>query len=490
MSSETPGTTTLLSDIHRNGEAARAADAAPGKVRAPSLAWVLVPVALVRLALWFAYGDAPPRIWDERDYNAIAVNLVERGEFALTPGTLTSIRPPLYPMVIAAVYQVAGVENVRAVRLLQVALGLLTVVLVHRLASTLYDRRVGLAAAALYGFYPSMLGYDGLILTEVLFTTLLVATLEALARAYRDGSPGRLALAGVWLGLSALTRSVMYLFPALLVPFLLLTWRGGARRRAVAVLAVVVPFAAVLTPWTIRNTRLQRTLTIVDCMGGRNFMIGNYEFTPMNRAWNAIGITGERAWDRVLAAANPDYGRLTQGEKDKVALRAAVSYVVQHPWQTLQRDVVKFLNFWGLERELVAGASWGYFGPISTPGVLLLTFVIFGGYVTTLTLGVFGAVVRPPADRRLHALLLMVIAFICGLHTLAFGHSRYHLPLVPVIAVYAGAALACWREVWASRGRPAFVAACVVVGLLAACWGFEVLIVDLERFLSALRGAA
>jgi 4-amino-4-deoxy-L-arabinose transferase-like glycosyltransferase len=485
----------MLSDVACDGSTVPATTDAPNGAGRPSarvraLAWVLIPAALLRLALWLGYGNAPPKIWDERDYNAIAVNLARHGEFALRPGSPTSIRPPLYPMAVAGVYQAFGVENFAAVRLLQVGVSLLTIVLAYCLASMLYDRRAGLWAAGLYAVYPSMLGYDGLLLTEVVFTAFLCATCVALVGAYKADSLARLAAAGALLGLAALTRSVMYLFPALLVPFLLLTWRGGARRRVLAVLAVLTPFLAVLTPWTIRNTRLQRTLTVVDCMGGRNFMMGNYEYTPLNRAWNAIEIGGERSWDRVLAAANPGYDALTQGQKDKLALRAAITYVTQHPVQTLRRDAVKFVNFWGLERELVAGASRGFFGRFSASGIVVLTLIIFGAYVATTSLGVFGAVVRPPSDYRLHAIPLMVIAFICGLHTLSFGHSRYHLPLIPLIAAYAAGALSAPGVIWSRRGRPAFAAACVVVGLLGACWAGEILLVDLGRFLDALRNSA
>jgi 4-amino-4-deoxy-L-arabinose transferase-like glycosyltransferase len=455
------------------------------------LVWILLAGAALRLALWAWAGDAPLSIWDERDYNALAVGLAQRGEFAPRPGQPTSIRPPLYPAVVAAIYRLAGAEDHRAVRLLQAAASLGTILLVYRLGVGLYSRRVGTWAAGLYAFYPSLLGYNNLLLTEVLFTALLCAACGVLVGAFQRDSTARLLAGGVLLGLAALTRSVVWPFPAVFGLYLLATWGGTIWQRLLAILAFGLGFAAPIAPWAVRNTRLQETPTVIDVMGGRNFMMGNYAYTPMNRAWAAIGIEGQRSWIGVLQAEHPrEMPHLTQGQLDKLALRAAVRFVLEHPWLTLRRDAVKFFNFWGLERELIAGAARGYFGPVSAPVLVLLTLLIFGSYAAAMLAGIFGAAVRPPADRRAHGLLLLLIAFVCGLHTLAFGHSRYHLPLMPLVLVYAAAALVPARQIGASRGRWTFALACGLGGLLLAAWAAEVLIVDLDRFVAALGTAA
>ena len=40
-----------------------------------------------------------------------------------------------------------------------------------------------------------------------------------------------------------------------------------------------------------------------------------------------------------------------------------------------------------------------------------------------------------------HLFLVSVIVFVCGVHTVVFGHERYHLPLMPFILLYAAAAI-------------------------------------------------
>lgn len=446
-----------------------------------SLAIVLVASGLLRLALWTQFEGAPLHVWDERDYNALAVNLAEHGQFAFTPGRPISLRPPLYPAVVSAVYRASGFEDFQAVRLLQVGLGLLTVALLYGLGSEVYSRRVGLWAAGLYGFYPSMLAYDHLLLTEVQFTALLVASCYGLARALRVGSFGWLALSGVLLGLAALTRSILWPSPVVLGAFLLGAWPGAIRGRLLAAGVLAATFSATLAPWAIRNQRLERTFMTVDCMGGRNFMMGNYEYTPMFRAWDAISVEGPRSWHRVLAESDPGSTSVTQGQKDKRALRRGLAFVLENPGLTLKRDVVKFCNFWGLERELIAGAARGHFGRPSLPRLGALALVILGGYTFALISGLFGAILAPSPDRRHHALLLLVVAYICGMHTLTFAHSRYHLPVMPLVLLYSAAAIVHARPLWARRRGWAFRMACGLALALLLVWASEAAGLYLEQ---------
>jgi 4-amino-4-deoxy-L-arabinose transferase-like glycosyltransferase len=453
---------------------------------------ILLAGAAVRLALWLAFDGIPINEGDdEREYNLCAVHLAETGEYAYpagkpaadgTPGFQpSSIRPPLYPALVAGVYALCGPENFQAVRLLQAGLSLATVLLVYHLGRALYSRRVGLWAAGLYCFYPSLLMYNNLLLSEVLFIFLLCAFCGALLVAVRRRSLAWVAGAGVLLGLDALTRSIMWLFPVPLAVWLLFAWGGRWPGRLGAVVVALAAFAATLAPWSVRNTRLERTFVAVDSMGGRNVMMGNYEYTPLTRAWDAIDIHGKRAWYAVLRAKHPESKSLTQGQRDKLAMKEGVRFMMEHPALTLHRDIIKFFNFWQLEREVVAGASQGRFGTLPRPVLLLLTAVIFGSYATVLFAGFFGALLVRPADLRAHTLFLLLIVFTCGVHTAVFGHSRYHLPLMPLVVTYAAAALVHRGEIWRGRGGWLFWAAVGVCLVLAGSWVWEFCFVDLHR---------
>jgi 4-amino-4-deoxy-L-arabinose transferase-like glycosyltransferase len=457
----------------------------PARVWPQPLLLVLAVGAAVRLLLWLWFAPLEPRIWDENDYAQLARTIAVAGEFAYQPGQPTSIRPPLYPAFVAGVYHVAGVDNYQAIRLAQALLSLVIVVILHRLGrEVLASERAALWLAALFCFYPSFLGYNNLILTEVLFTFWLTAGVYALSRALNRDCFANLAVAGVLLALGALTRSVLWLLPPVLSVFLLWAWKGGIGRRTFAIIAFAAPFALVIAPWAVRNTKLQQTFIPVDCMSGRNFMMGNYEHTPLYRSWDAISLQGERFWIAVLFAAHPEADGMTQGQIDQLAMKEGIRFIREHPGLTLRRDVVKFFDFWGLERELIAGADRGYFGAIPRPAVIFVGLLVVGAYALVLFASAFGAALNPPIDRRQNLLLLLVVAFICGAHTVVFAHSRYHLPVIPFVLVYAAAALAGPRAL--VRHPLAFWLATLFCVVIVTGWAWNAAAGDFDKLLRAL----
>lgn len=435
---------------------------------------LLVAGLIVRLLLLWRFDGIELKVWDERDYDTLATHLIVHHEYAFEHGVPTSLRPPLYPALVAGIYQITGLQNYRAVRLVNALLGLVTVVVVYLLGRNAYGPRVAFIAASIFCFYPSLVGATNLVLTETLFTLLLCLFLLLIQQYLSSTQRVWLAAAGLTLGLAALTRSVLWLFPPFAALFLVAYGRERLLLGRIASAGLlVVCFCVTLAPWTIRNSMLQKTFTTVDVMGGRNVMMGNYEYTLVDRPWATIAVTGENAWYRVLGRKYDIRGK-TQGQIDKLAMRYAVEYVRAHPGQTLRRSTAKFFDFWQLERELVAGAQQGLWGKFSKPFTLCLAALIVGAYILTMTAGIFGAWMRP-MNAPFHIFLLLLILFITGLHSVAFGHSRYHLPLMPIVIIYAAAAVDQWRTIVGQWKTWRFAAALVCVLVLTASWGLEVL---------------
>ncbi len=464
--------------------------AAPVTVANTNSSWVkkLLPVVLIllagmcfRLGVWLWHQGQPIHIHDEGDYNTLALSLVQRGEFAFFPGIPATLRPPLYPALVAAVYALTGPENFQAVRLVQVVLSLGTAVLLYFLGCRVYSHRTGLWLCGFYCFYPSLVEYNQLLLTEVLFTFLLCAAIYTLVVAFQQESIRYLWLVGVLLGLGALTRSVLWLFPPFAALLILVGLKTNLKVRLLGVASLCLAFAVIIAPWAIRNTLLEKTFIPIDTMGGRNFMMGNYRFTPLYRSWDAISLSGPQYWYGELLTTHPEAAAATQGQRDKLALQHGLQFVRENPGLTLKRDLVKFLDFWGLERELVAGAMRGYFGPLPKPILILLALLIVGSYAGAMILGIFGIVLVPPMDRRLHALLLLVIGFVCLLHVVVFAHSRYHLPIMPLVLLYAAQGWLHVRDIWRQRRHWSFWLAGVLTVALVLGWIYQSVVVDLDQ---------
>jgi 4-amino-4-deoxy-L-arabinose transferase-like glycosyltransferase len=444
----------------------------------------LVVGLLARLLIFSQTSELGPKIQDEQHYTQIATNLLDGSGFAWAPGQLTSIRPPLYPAMLAGIWSIAGHANFQAVRLVQIVLALVASWLVFEIGRRAFDDRVGRYAAAVLWLYPSWVFFNFTILTETLFTTLLLAFVLAAIALVRSGHAGMALLCGVALGLAALTRSVLWPLPLLFCPLLVVLLPTPLVNRLLVAALVFVGYAIPVVPWAIRNTTLQKTFTVVDTMGGLNLRMGNYEHTPDDRMWAVVGLEGEKSWSHALNVERPGEV-LTEGQKDKWAQRKAVEYMRTHPGETLRRSFIKFADFWGLEREYTAGVNRGMYRPPFWLGMAVSALMV-AAYVVVVGTGAAGIWLARP-DIRTHVLLLLPVVVTMGAHTIVFGHSRYHLPLMPFFGLY-GAALLGAREriAWRSH-RVLILCATVSLLVLAAVWFRQLVLVDAGR-LSGLLG--
>jgi hypothetical protein len=212
-------------------------------------------------------------------------------------------------------------------------------------------------------------------------------------------------------------------------------------------------------------------------MGGMNLRMGNYEFTPHDRIWDAVSLQGAQSWIVGLPPHPPGGGEWTEGWKERWAREQAIAFMRQHPVLTLWRAAIKFSDFWALDRDFAAALQRGLYHPplwaaVVATGAITLAFPL------VLGLAILGACLRPPADWRSHLVLILLVLFVTALHSVVFGHPRYRLPLMPILAVYSGAAVSAraWhrlREGWRVALLPGALAVTV-----ATIWTTQFLVRD------------
>ena len=178
-------------------------------------------------------------------------------------------RPPLYPLFVGGVFGALG-EDTRLLVLVQHLLGVVTVLLSYGLGRVTFGVGAGLLGALLTAVSGPVIVTEHYVMSESLFTLLLLAGVLAAVLAVRAQRRTRmlgwLALAGVVLGLAALTRPIAQLVLVLAAIWLLLMlprWRPALSGLAV----LVVAFGAVVTPWMARNLAVQGTFAIAGGSG-------------------------------------------------------------------------------------------------------------------------------------------------------------------------------------------------------------------------------
>jgi 4-amino-4-deoxy-L-arabinose transferase-like glycosyltransferase len=446
------------------------------------LLWILVAAAVVRLFFFYGLAELDLRV-DEVQYQEIAVNLVEGRGFVLDD-RLTSWRPPFYPFALAALYTLVGTTDPTVARVAQAILSLLNCVLVYALGRRLFGATVGLGAAAIFAFYPSFLFYNNHILTEVLFTFLLTLTGYCFVAYLAGGRASLLAATGVVLGLTVLTRDTVW---PLLGVMVLLAWYGrrpGFRTWVAHSAVLVVSFLVVVTPWAVRNTRVQGTPMFISPLPGIAFFAGNYEHTPLDRPWHYHTFKRDHRWRGMFPQG------LTEGEQQKFAFRKGLEFVKANPGLTLRRAVVKAANLWGLERSVVGVLVGGRYGLQGRAAIMSVTAAILAVHVLVILAGMTGlcfALAKAGPAMPFHLLFVASLALFTLAHAAAYGHPRYLLPFTVFFSAYAAYAWTIRHEIWERRRSGPFTIACLLAGLLVVIWGREVFVVDLGRFVDGLR---
>ena len=383
--------------------------------------WLFAGAAALRILYVSVAPEAPPQ--DTPDYDEIARNLLSGAGFVSHENwfghPVRSWRAPGYPLMLAAVYGVAGPDH-QAVRLVQAILGAATVVLVYLLALRVRPSAASLAGLAA-ALYPPLLASANEVMSECLFTGLLVAALWAAVEG-RHRSGRRWALGtGALIALAGLTRPVGLLAaPAVLA---VAAWEDRAalgawlRRWALPLGAGLV---VTLAPWTARNAFVHGAFVPVATHGG--FIV-------------ARSNADRPDWRR------PDGWRIDRGEfeavpgeveRDRRWLRQGLGWIAGHPIEYLRLAAERFLRFWYFFQP-------GY----NAAFVLAAPFWVCG-------LMRWG---RSPGFRYPAAVFVLSAAVFCFV---LYGSTRFRLPLEPLLLVFGAAAA---HEGWRRGGRR-FAGAC------------------------------
>ena len=411
---------------------AGSAATAPGwPLGRPDPRWLLL-IFLMALAArvgWILLSPVTPAS-DAAYYDQAARDLAA-GKGYLMGGRPTAYWPVGFPAFLAGVYWLVG-YSVAAAQVCQALLGASTAVLAAMLGARVFGPAAGHLAGLLLAVSPNDASYAAVLLSEPLFTTLLVAALllllpSGLSSGYlAAGDLARHAAAGVLLGLAAHVRPVVLLLPIALGAWR--WWQGGRVPRALGLYAVVlIAMGLTLSPWVARNWTVLGHPVVVSTNGGVNMWIGNnpratgkYETLP------GTGLRGTG---------------LGEVERDRAGYREAAAFIREHPgrylWLSLRRVGHLFARGWDGVYENLRGVE----PPVSTTSRVML-YGLAQVHYGLLMLAALAGMAWLGGLRGGGGLLLTVALYWLAVHMAIMAEPRYRFPLMPILAAFAGAFLA------------------------------------------------
>jgi hypothetical protein len=392
---------------------------------------------------------------DAEGYWMLAGKIAAGEPYAVYDPPRRVLRMPGFPLLLAGVRSTFG-ESFLATRLVLAVVGTAACGAVYLLGATLDSPRTGLIAAALATFWPVLIGFSVLVLSETLFALLLTLSLAAMAwlvrtttkrraeeapsqpqaasdapspRSGAAGTPssGRLFALAAFVGASIVLAS--YGRPTWLPAagvFPVLYWLSGERTAASALVALTVAAAAAATlaPWTVRNRLVTGHWVPTTLWVGPSLYDGLSE--------TATGESDMRFFDKDQLLS-----RMSEYDMDREYRARAWNFVRRHPVRTIQLAGAKLWRFL---------RPWPGAEQFSSPIARLLVAVY---YIPVFLFAVIGTWARR-RDLWLVGLSWAPFVLFAAVHCVFVSSLRYRLPAEYPLCLIAAAGVQ-----WLLGGRSA-----------------------------------
>lgn len=369
------------------------------------------------------------------EYDGIARNLIAGRGFSFPHLNVIyhSYAAPLPAWIGAASYWLTG--SLGAAMLLQIVAGTMLAVVTALVATRLFGGWLAaLGAGLLVALHPGLVLYSAakshpLAFDSLLFSAVLLQSFRLVERT----TIGRAAFLGVIIGVGALSRTTIAVFLPMIAIWLMAVTRRPARRTALTCIFVsTVCAAAVIAPWTIRNTLLHDRFVPVLTTDTFVFWLGN---NP--------GATGGAYVD----ATHTVFGELpaTQREEllrlpDEIAQAdwfrdRAITFIKDNPGAFVRMGLAKFMTFWWFSER--TGVLY--------PRLWLRLYQAY--YVVILALAAVGAwrltrSASSPLAIRQGLLVGLFVLAISAAQSLYYVEGRHRWAIEPMVIALSGGGIA------------------------------------------------
>jgi hypothetical protein len=386
---------------------------------------IIAGVALLLRLAWAACVPVDP-VSDGILYDAFARSIVAGHGYAFADGTMTEYWPVGTSATYAFFYLLFGVRS-WVVPVFQAFLGTYIVYLTWHLAHRALGARVAAVAAWLTALWPLLIEFTTIYASELLFIALLLTSLEIWV-ARRIGFTVRMILWGASIAAATYVRPtalpVLFIFLAIQLA-LNRKWRMFGKGILIAALAAALLFA----PWTIRSVELFDRVVLVSANGGVNLWMGNnpastggYMELPARRFPNEV-------------------------DRDKYYGREAMRFILAHPLEYGTLSIRRAITTYSRETIGIVWNQKALESEYSDTTLRIIKEISSAYWWILLIAGVAGIILA--LHRRLFTQcwpLLAALGYFSVFPILTVAMDRYHVPIDPLLAIFAAYALCSLKD--------------------------------------------
>ena len=398
------------------------------------------------------------------EHGEIAANLLAgRGfsvEFLGADGP-TSQQAPLYPLLVAAAYAIGGIGTPRALLILELGQALLGGWLVAetiRLARSVAPGRrpVALGAGLIVAVHPTLVYAATHVQVAGLAAALLVATL---ARAYEALTSRDAFRVGLWLAALMLTDPILGLVAPGVVWAMLRVGTAPLILRPIAAMGLAALLG--IFPWVVRNAVVHGEFVPIKSTFGYAFWQGNCRQsmgtdkvvrasveTALNRDAASLRDLNATLWAARheagyiddIALTRADYrilGAVKEPERSRILFRRALHELKGKPGRYLAL-CLRRLRYFVLFDET---------NPKTRNRLYRL------GHLGLTAIALLGLALAPRDILRRLGPTLLTVGLVAAFHAMTIVSARFHLPIEPLLALWAGSGMARFSAATKAAGE-------------------------------------
>ncbi len=363
------------------------------------------------------------KLWweDEVDYLALGQSIATGQGFTVN-GEPTAFRPPGYPLLLAGLAKL-GLDSVVEIRFVQIFLNALTLFFLFLLSLKIAGPVAALVSTTVAAVYPYFIFGVGTLFALTWFSFTLVISVYFLIRGLEGDKKSLIALAGLFMGLSILTRTSAAVLGIMTLVWLFLVLRLS-KKFIVTAIVFGATIAIVVAPWLIRNY-IVFGKPMLSTNGGRNLWLGNNPESTIN---SGSDIPMPAALQLRIDAAS-------EIDADAIYNEVAINHIKSDPLHYVVLTIHKALAFWRFDPSPTTDGYPRYKNLYSIVSILSFAPIFF--------LALAGLWLANPSQRRIMLLWILYAVAFTMLHAVYITKVRFRLPLDYFLILMAGSAIAC-----------------------------------------------
>lgn len=265
---------------------------------------------------------------DSQGYIQIAKNLTIFGVFSFdnsSPPMPDNVRVPIYPFFLALFSYFSA--PLWVIVLIQNFISLGTVLLVYLWGRSLFEERIAQLGSFLFAIEPQGALFSNLLMSEFVFTPLLIVFLFSMISYIRQGRQKFIIMGSIFIGLASLTHPIA--FPLFLfIPLAALLKHHFSKTFLRQGLLGLLFFLLIVSPWFIRNKIVLNSFSVSSVID-YNLVFFN---VPLFQQWLNISIE-----DKYIFPL--DYGNLKFNEVKGLS-QDAKKFILEHPLKYFQFHLI------------------------------------------------------------------------------------------------------------------------------------------------------